>query len=347
MAHPLQPGQGATTSGDNAASTASLASSRSSTSRMAKFYTPMNPTFLPPVSAAPLPPFPPPSSTNARPLLPQPGAPEPFAPSATAQTMSPNALAQLASIPGFISESAIQAARQEYDASHRQQRQESGVLGNEHQNSLLSSFNQNTSLDQPPVPSDPGSSITDLLRQLRETETTSAMAPPVALSASWSTGYDSQSPQLLSSVPEDYSNGKVTPQLLKRLADLAEKDSREGNTLFSEIMRLRERQLQVERSFFQERSNILGKQAQQLVQLQASEIMGVDVTKQTRVVKAAHRDELNRFDRSVVQAMDAEIIHVQDTLALFGVPMMTRSQDPAMIASQIRVLRLLEDMVQG
>lgn len=75
--------------------------------------------------------------------------------------------------------------------------------------------------------------------------------------------------------------------------------------------------------------------------------MGVDVTKQTRLVKATHRDELNRFDQSVVQAMDAEIVHVQDSLAFFGVPMMARSQDPTMIVSQIRVLRLLEEMVQG
>lgn len=73
--------------------------------------------------------------------------------------------------------------------------------------------------------------------------------------------------------------------------------------------------------------------------------MGVDVTQQTRQIKVAQREELNRFDQTVVRAMDAEIVHVQDTLTVFGVPMMTRSQDPALIASQIRVLRLLEDMV--
>jgi len=73
--------------------------------------------------------------------------------------------------------------------------------------------------------------------------------------------------------------------------------------------------------------------------------MGIDVSKQMRQVKTAHREELVRFDQNVIRAMDIEIVHVQETLAQFGVPMMTRSQDPALIASQIRILRLLEDMV--
>jgi len=203
----------------------------------------MNPTFTPPTSAAALTSSPTSSSTSAGTLQLQPGMSESFSSPAATQTLSPNALAQLALIPGFISDSAIRAARQEYDAAQRLQRGfGSGASENEIQNVHLPSYSQNTSLEH--MCSNPSSSITDLLRQLRETETTSSIAPLAAPTTSWPSAYSSsQAPQPLLSASEDYSNGKVTPQLLKRLADLAEKDTREGRPLFSEIQRLRERQV--------------------------------------------------------------------------------------------------------
>ncbi|KAG0047301.1 hypothetical protein BGZ83_007631 [Gryganskiella cystojenkinii] len=309
-----------TSSGDNATPPTSSSSS------MAKFYTPMNPTFIPSG---------PPSQSQVS--LPEPPA------TTTSSTMSPAALAQLAAIPGLLSDSAIQAARQEYAATNKAPQVQDQFPGAQFQGLP----HQQQLQQQPTSFHNTGASIGDLLRQLRETEATayssSSSSPSIAPHQSIPL-YSSQTPSC--SIPEDYSNGKVTPQLLKRLADLAEKDSKEGGgVLLSEVKRLKERQLHIEQSLFQERTNVLAKHKQQLVKLQASEIMGVDVSKQMRQTRTAHREELVRFDQDVVLAMDREIARVQETLTQFGVPMMTRSQDPTLIASQIRVLRLLEDMV--
>jgi hypothetical protein len=80
--------------------------------------------------------------------------------------------------------------------------------------------------------------------------------------------------------------------------------------------------------------------------LQQSEIMGVNVENEMQRTKSVHREELKRFDQRVVRAMDKEITLVQESLAQAGVPLMFSTQDPGKIASQIRVLRLLEDMLQ-
>ncbi|KAF9135355.1 hypothetical protein BGW39_003462 [Mortierella sp. 14UC] len=74
--------------------------------------------------------------------------------------------------------------------------------------------------------------------------------------------------------------------------------------------------------------------------------MGVNVESEMQRTKSAHREELKRFDQRVVRAMDKEITLVQESLAQASVPLMTPTQDPGKIASQIRVLRLLEDMLQ-
>ncbi|KAK3846943.1 MAG: hypothetical protein J3R72DRAFT_471240 [Linnemannia gamsii] len=146
---------------------------------------------------------------------------------------------------------------------------------------------------------------------------------------------------------DDFSSGKITPQLLKKLAALAESDGQSGSTLLSEIKRLRSRQTKTERSLFEDREELLAKQKRNIVKLQASEIMGVNVENEMQRTKSAHREELKRFDQGVVRAMDKEITLVQESLAQAGVPLMTLTQDPDKIASQIRVLRLLEDMLQS
>lgn len=42
---------------------------------------------------------------------------------------------------------------------------------------------------------------------------------------------------------DDFSSGKITPQLLKKLAALAELDGQNGSSLLNEIKRLRSRQV--------------------------------------------------------------------------------------------------------
>lgn len=72
----------------------------------------------------------------------------------------------------------------------------------------------------------------------------------------------------------------------------------------------------------------------------------MDVTKQMKQAKADHGQELKKFDKHVIRTLDKEIKTAQEALSKVGVPMMSRTDDPAMIASQIKVLRLLEDMLQ-
>ncbi|KAF8946218.1 hypothetical protein BGZ47_001040 [Haplosporangium gracile] len=145
---------------------------------------------------------------------------------------------------------------------------------------------------------------------------------------------------------EDFSSGKITPQLLKKLAALAESDCQNGSFLLNEIKRLRSRQTKTERSLYEDREELLNKHKRDLVKLQASEIMGVNVENEMQQTKSAHHEELNRFDQRVVRAMDKEITLVQESLARAGVPLMSVTQNVNKIAVQIRVLRLLEDMLQ-
>lgn len=78
-----------------------------------------------------------------------------------------------------------------------------------------------------------------------------------------------------------------------------------------------------------------------------SEIMGIDVRDQTQQKRQQHRQELARFDKNVVWEMDRLIQETQASLAQAQIPMLHTTTDQAMIASQIKVIRLLEDMFQG
>lgn len=127
---------------------------------------------------------------------------------------------------------------------------------------------------------------------------------------------------------------------------IAEADSQGGGILLNEIKRLRERQMKMERSLFEDRQAIIAKHKKDLVKLQASEIMGMDVTKQMKQIKAEHGQELKKFDKHVIRTLDKEIRNVQETLSKAGVPVMSSTTDPAMVASQIKVLRLLEETLQ-
>ncbi|KAF9083247.1 hypothetical protein BGX29_001997 [Mortierella sp. GBA35] len=128
---------------------------------------------------------------------------------------------------------------------------------------------------------------------------------------------------------------------------MAETDGQSGSSLLGEIKRLRSRQTKAERTLSEDREELLAKHKRELVKLQASEIMGINVDTEMQRTKTAHREELKRFDQRVVRAMDKEITIVQESLAQAGVPLMSATQDPTKIASQIRVLRLLEDMLQS
>lgn len=73
--------------------------------------------------------------------------------------------------------------------------------------------------------------------------------------------------------------------------------------------------------------------------------MGVNVESEIQRTKSAHHEALKRVDQKVVRAMDKEITLVQESLEQAGVPLMSSTQDPGKITTQIRVLRLLEDML--
>ncbi|KAG0321799.1 hypothetical protein BGZ97_010361 [Linnemannia gamsii] len=230
------------------------------------------------------------------------------------------------------------------------------------------------------VSNDPNAAIGALLNELQQTGATASIAtstpsyplyasipppqsqpqplvpPPDIPSQSQSIQSDSEhrSPCASSAIQQpsqeqsgdDFSSGKITPQLLKKLAALAESDVQSGSTLLNEIKRLRSRQTKTERSLYEGREELLNKHKRDFVKLQASEIMGVNVENEMQRTKSVHREELKRFDQRVVRAMDKEITLVQESLAQAGVPLMFSTQDPGKIASQIRVLRLLEDMLQ-
>lgn len=73
----------------------------------------------------------------------------------------------------------------------------------------------------------------------------------------------------------------------------------------------------------------------------------MDVTRQMKQAKVDHGQELKKFDKHVIRVLDKEVRTVQESLSNVGVPMMSYTTDPTMIASQIKVLRLLEDMLHN
>ncbi|KAF9172533.1 hypothetical protein BGX21_010757 [Mortierella sp. AD011] len=318
---------------------------------MSKFYTPMNPTYH----------VPQPQSENQSTTT-----------TASTPSLGPGAallLANLTTIPGFLSDTVIQEVRQEYTNQQQQQQQQQQQRISQGQPSVASTTSVPISAGPhpPPVPingtlTDPSAKIGSLLLELQQTgqhpssqpswpQSNITPVPPITSQASVapSTPPPPQPPHQASEplAVEDYSNGKITPQLLKRLASIAESDAQQGGALLKEIKVLRERQIKAEKSLFEKREALLAKHKRDLMKLQASEIMGINVTSQTQQTKAAHMEELKQFDKNVVYELDKEITVVQRSLSKSGVPMMSCTSDPTMISSQIRVLRLLEDMLQS
>ncbi|KAI1319002.1 hypothetical protein EDD11_005200 [Mortierella claussenii] len=257
-------------------------------------------------------------------------------------------LANLTTLPGFLSEAAIQEARQEY--LDQQQQHAQIFVSTSAQPSLSTQHQDSTSYDNTPTV-DHNAKIGALLRELQQTSASTQIS-----SSNYSTTVASlpplTSPQSLSqssqqAVQEDFSNGKITPQLLKALAALAETDTQQGGILQKEISKLKQQQLATERAMFEERQELLNRQKKDLVKLQAKEIMGMDIKTELQQKQAEHSSELKQFDRRVLRRLDREIKTTQESLANAKVPMMTGTSDPGKIAAQIRVLRLLEDMLQG
>ncbi|KAF9313899.1 hypothetical protein BG003_004711 [Podila horticola] len=325
---------------------------------MSQFYTPINPSAFTPAPA--------PLSTHAyQPLPTYSTTPDP-APQAT-PSLGANAallLANLATMPGFLSETAIQEARQQYGSVQQQPGYQAPYhtptsVQQQHQPSYQSlpspyqsDLARTTGGANYPYTQTPSStsgaevSISDLLNELKNTDPTqggsSTITPSYSHHAPTTAGLPSTSTQ-----KEDFSNGKITPQLLKRLAALAEKDASEGGKLWAELNRLQEQQQTTERRLYEDRQALLSQHSKDLVKLQASEIMGVDVRDQTRQKKQQHHQELQQFDKNVVWEMDRLVQATQASLAQAQIPMLCTTTDPALIASQIKVIRLLEDMFQG
>ncbi|KAF9993631.1 hypothetical protein BGZ79_001672 [Entomortierella chlamydospora] len=314
---------------------------------MSKFYTPMNPTYH----------VPQPQSGN-----------QSTSTTASAPSLGPGAallLANLTTIPGFLSDTVIQEARQEY--TNQQQQQQQHIPQGQPSVASTTLVPISTVPHPPSAPisetlTDPSAKIGSLLLELQQTgqhpssqpswpQSNITPVPPITSQASvaLSTPSPPRPPHQTSEPPvvEDYSNGKITPQLLKRLASIAESDAQQGGALLKEIKVLREKQIKTEKSLFEKREALLAKHKRDLMKLQASEIMGINVTSQTQQTKAAHMEELKQFDKNVVYELDKEITVVQRSLSKSGVPMMSCTSDPTMISSQIRVLRLLEDMLQS
>ncbi|KAG0023146.1 hypothetical protein BGZ81_008244 [Podila clonocystis] len=264
-------------------------------------------------------------------------------------------------MPGFLSETAIQEARQQYGSVQQQPEYQAPyhILPNAQQQSYQSLPSQpyqnnlaqnaggaNYPYTQPPSSASAEASISNLLKELNNTDLTqggfSTPTPSYSHHASTTPSLPSTPTQ-----KEDFSNGKITPQLLKRLAALAEKDASEGGKLWAELNRLKEQQQATERRLYEDRQALLSQHSKDLVKLQASEIMGIDVRGQAQQQKQQHRQELQRFDKNVVWEMDRLVQATQESLAQAQIPMLCTTTDPAMIASQMKVIRLLEDMFQG
>ncbi|KAI8605608.1 hypothetical protein EDD21DRAFT_440195 [Dissophora ornata] len=368
---PSQPPASGVNPPRNSQSQATLDSSASSF--MSKFYTPMNPNYTSQQQHQQS------ASSSPPPLLHNQTVPRPppiqatgdvyVSTSASGPSIGANAallLANLTTIPGFLSETAIQEARREY--SQRQSvapftapipiPDTPATASAPHVYQPPHLFTHPPSTSAISASTDPGASIGALLKELQQSRPSSSpLAPrshlptapetPIAPQESLppSTPHVPQ-PSSQPRVLEDYSNGKITPQLLKRLATIAEMDAQGGGTLLTEISSLREKQISTERRLYEDRQALLAAQKKDLVKLQASEIMGMNVTSEIRKTKANHSQQLKQFDKNVIYEMDKMIALVQESLAKVGVPMMNTTQDPAMIESQIKVLRLLDDMLQ-
>ncbi|KAF9359126.1 hypothetical protein BGX34_008535 [Mortierella sp. NVP85] len=343
----------------------------SSSSSMSKFYTPMNPSYVPLQTTTPTPPAYTTTPQQPTQTLPVSGNAQDgvTAPGSTIGPSTALLLANLAATPGFLSNQAIQQAREEY--SQRQVSTSSTPQTQSYQPTIQNCHYNPVPAYSPSQPhqepvnyrsSDPGASIEALLKELHQTTDSSSSPsfmshPSTAFSPLPAAHTTSGQPSTATPAPlhpkqpsqsvasEDYSSGKITPQLVMRLAALAETDSQEGGTLLSEIKRLRERQMKAERSLFEDRQAIIARHKKDLVKLQANEIMGMDVTKQMKQTKGDHGQELKKFDKHVIRTLDKEIRTAQEALSKIGVPTMSCTDDPAMIASQIKVLRLLEDML--
>lgn len=240
-----------------------LASSSSSSSSMSEFYKPMNPSFPSLETTAP-------TTLPYTPTLQHPTQVPPMAmagsthesTAAPGSALGPSAallLANLAATPGFLSNQAIQQAREDFSqhqvnvlATPQTQGYQPTIQGYQYSPvpTYSPSHHQQGSVNY--KSSDTNASIEALLKELHQTgvpnssssasytpSTVTPLPPPVT--TMMPVPLKHQPPE--SQAPEDYSNGKITPQLLKRLAAIAETDSQEGGTLLNEIKRLRERQV--------------------------------------------------------------------------------------------------------
>lgn len=211
--------------------------STSTSSFMSRFYTPMNPGVTP----LPRPASPPPPPSSQTPLYQQ----LPISASGSqgvnvtpAQTLGANAaslLANMAASPGYLSDTAIQEARQEYARNQHGHQQPLGQTSHAYYDPAAAGAATAVT-----------PSIEALLKELKQ-----AGDPAISSSSTYSSSlavppYTAPSPSTsITALPvaEDYSNGKITPQLLKKLAAIAEADAQEGGTLLGEIKRLQERQV--------------------------------------------------------------------------------------------------------
>jgi len=243
----------------------------SSSSSMSKFYTPMNPSYVPLQTTTPMPPAYTPTQQQPTQTLPVSGNAQDgvTAPGSAIGQGTALLLANLAATPGFLSDQAIQQAREEYSqrqvstSSTSQTQSYQPKIQNYHYNPVPAYSPSQP--HQEPVnyrSSDPGASIEALLKELHQTSSSDSSSSPSFMShpstapsplpaAHTTSGQPSTAtPAPLhpkqpsqSAASEDYSSGKITPQLLMKLAALAETDNQEGGTLLSEIKRLRERQV--------------------------------------------------------------------------------------------------------
>ncbi|KAI9238433.1 MAG: hypothetical protein BYD32DRAFT_435722 [Podila humilis] len=315
-----QPPPTVTTSGTSSSTT-------STSSFMSQFYTPINPSAFTPAPPQPTEAYQPPPTYSTTPD-----------PAPTTQSLGANAallLANLATMPGFLSETAIQEARQQYGStqsqpgytpyhpsSSQQQQHPLNYPLAPYQSDLTQHLGGANYPYTQPSAANAEASISDLLNKLKNTDPTQG-AGSSSVSPSYSHSTSSAATPSTLTGKEDFSNGKITPQLLKRLAALAEKDASEGGKLWAELNRLKEQQQHTERKLYEDRQALLSQHSKDLVKLQA------------------------RFDKNVVWEMDRLIQETQASLALAQIPMLHTTTDQAMIASQIKVIRLLEDMFQG
>ncbi|KAG0227561.1 hypothetical protein BGW42_002831 [Actinomortierella wolfii] len=147
------------------------------------------------------------------------------------------------------------------------------------------------------------------------------------------------------STAEYVKNGKMTSKLIKRLADMAE--SSESTMLKNQLAMLQKKQNEKERDLFNRRKELTSRHAKELNSQQAKEIMGINVTAERGTMKKRHAQELMQFDKNVGLEMDEVVAEQQRVMAQSGVPMMHPTCDPAEIGVQVKILRLLEDMLNN